>query len=554
MNKKRVSFILLLLTFSIVDVSQGQEVYKFWIKLHDKVGCAFSIDNPSAYLSQRALERRQHQRIAIDSLDLPLSETYLRAFRQAGFIIQNQSKWLNGVTLFSPDSMMVYALDTMSFVDTVIFCERSTIEAPNIVAVGPGLAYLPMAYDSIYDSNYYLHSYPPIAQLNGIDLHRNGFEGQGLIIGVCDGGYPGVDSIVYFKAMRDEGRLLATRDFVWSGNQVFSIHGHGTKVLSLMASYLPGYFVGTAPKASYVLCRTENTERETILEEYNWIAAAEYLDSIGADIITTSLGYFTFDDSLQNHTLSDLDGNTTPITIAADIAVSRGMLVLNAAGNNGEEGNGRLNAPADAKQVLTVGAVTIEKEWAQFSSFGPTADMRVKPDVMAMGAEVYGATAEGNLSMASGTSLATPIMAGMMACLWQRYPNLTPSQLCDSVRAWGSLADHVDMHSGYGIPDFSRAFSADSVQGVDIQQMTGAPLLFKLSPNPCWKSVWVELPTGFSSSGAVLIIRDLMGRLIKEIPISTTRFAVPLDGMPPGTYYVTVIAPAGSSTQKLVVR
>lgn len=552
--KKALLAVLPLLFISLGVTAQSQEVYKFWVQLHDKAGSAYTLDDPEAYLGPRALERRQQQGIAVDSLDLPVSEAYLQSLRQAGFTVQNRSKWLNGVTLFAVDSALTAALDTLPFVDTVIFCERSTIEAPDIVAFGSGWPYFPMLYDSIYDSTYYRFSYPQIAQLKGVELHKRGFEGQGLIIGVCDGGFPGVDSICYFDSMRNEGRLLASRDFVWSGDQVFSVHAHGTKVLSLMASNLPGYFVGTAPKASYVLCRTENTERETILEEYNWISAAEYLDSLGADIITTSLGYFTFDDSTQSHTLADLDGRTTPMTIAGDIAVSRGMLVINAAGNNGDEGSGRLNSPADAEQVLTVGAATIDNEWAPFSSFGPTADQRVKPDVMALGAEVYGATAEGNLSIGSGTSLATPVLAGMMACLWQHYPDLTPYQLCDSVRAWGSLADQVDMHSGYGIPDFSRAFLADTVPDtipvVGIERPMDDGLQFRLWPNPCQGRVVVEAP----ASASVLIIRDMMGREVKRIPVSAVRFEVSLEGVSEGVYFVTVVAPEVSGTQRVVVR
>ncbi len=529
---------------------QGQEVFKYWVQLRDKAGCAYTLDAPEDYLGPRALERRQHQRIAVDSLDLPVSETYLQAFRQAGFVVQNRSRWLNGVTLFAADSTRVAALDTMPFVDTVIFCEKSSIQAPDIVALGPGWPYLPMLYDAAYDSSYYRYSYPQVAQLKGVELHRRGYEGQGLIIGVCDGGFPGVDSICYFDSMRSEGRLLASRDFVWSGDQVFSVHGHGTKVLSLMASHLPGFFVGTAPKASYVLCRTENTERETLLEEYNWIAAAEYLDSLGADIITTSLGYFTFDDSTQNHTRADLDGKTTPMTLAGDIAVSRGMLVVNAAGNNGDEGAGRLNSPADAEQVLTVGAVTISNEWAPFSSFGPTADMRVKPDVMALGAQVYGATPEGNLSTASGTSLATPIMAGMMACLWQRYPHLTPYQLCDSVRAWGSLADQVDMQRGYGIPDFSRAFPSDTIPVVGVERMEVGDALFRLWPNPCHERVVVET----TASASAVIVRDMMGREIRRVGVAGGRVEVLMEGMECGVYFVTVVAPGGSCTRRVVVR
>ncbi len=548
---KNTLFALLTLLFVAIGTNvHSQEVYKFWVQLHDKAGSTYTLDAPQDYLGPRALERRQRQALALDSLDLPVSQAYLQAFRQAGFTVQNRSKWLNGVVLFAADSALAELLGDMPFVDTVIICERSTVEAPDLAAGGAGQPYAPMPYDSVYDSGYYCFSYPQIAQLGGISLHRNGFEGQGLIIGVCDGGFPSVDTACFFRSMRDEGRLLATRDFVWSGDQVFSINGHGTKVLSLMASYLPGFFVGTAPRASYVLCRTENTERETILEEYNWISAAEYLDSLGADIITTSLGYFTFDDSTQNHTMDHLDGQTTPMSVAANIAVSRGMLVVNAAGNNGSEGAGRLLTPADAQRVLTVGAADIDNSWASFSSFGPTADQRIKPDVMALGVDVYGATAEGMLSTNGGTSLATPIMAGMMACLWQRYPALTPDQLCDSVRAWGSLAALPDTRAGYGIPDFSRAFPPDTVPAVGMEPTLCSDLQFRLWPNPCRDVLTLEVP----GSASAILIQDMMGRVVMRVPATAARFTVSLAGVPRGLYFVTVVSPAASGTQRLLVQ
>ena len=545
---KKTILVTLLMLFATSAVAQSQEVYKFWVKLRDKAGTAYTLENPSAYLGPRALQRRQRQHIAVDSLDLPVSHAYLQTLRQAGFMIQNRTKWLNGVTLFATDSSLATVLDSLPFVDTAYFCEKGTVEAPSVVAQGRGLDYEPIDYQEPFDTAYYNYSYPQIAQLNGIALHRNGFEGQGIVIGVCDGGFPGVDTTVYFQTMREEGRLLATRNFVWSGNQVFSVHGHGTKVLSLMASYLPGFFVGTAPKATYVLCRTENTMSETLLEEYNWISAAEYLDSLGADIITTSLGYFHFDDSTQDHTLADLDGKTTPMSVASDIAVTRGMLVINSAGNDGAEGSGRLNSPADAARVLTVGAVDEEGNSATFSSFGPTADLRLKPDVMALGTHVYGATAEGCLSQASGTSLSAPIMAGMMACLWQRYPRLIPAQLCDSVRRWGDRATSPDIHCGFGLPDFSRPFGPDTVPELSIPHKLAAFEL-TLYPNPCRQQVTVR-----STHPGILSLRDRLGREVRRVPLDTPHMQLTLRHLPAGLYYVTLVTPAATLTRRLLLQ
>lgn len=550
--KKLLPIILPLLFVASGSTAQAQEVYKFWVGLRDKAGCTYTLDCPSAYLGPRSLQRRQRQGIAVDSLDLPVSRAYLQTFRQIGFAVQNQSRWLNGVTLFAADSSLASVLDTIPFVDTVIFCEKSSVQAPDVspTDTGPRCSPEPFGAISYYDSAYYGFCYPQMAQLRGTVLHQHGFDGRGIVIGVCDAGFPGVDTGGYFHSLRSDGRLLASRDFVWAGNNVYSVNCHGTKVLSLMASCLPGCFVGAAPKASYVLCRTENPMRETILEEYNWISAAEYLDSMGVDVITSSLGYFDFDDSVQSHTLGNLDGKTAPMSIAADIAVSRGMLVINAAGNNGRLGSGYLGIPADAERVLTVGSVDADCRWSAFSSYGPTSDQRVKPDVVALGENVPCVNYQGELTYSSGTSLATPIMAGMMACLWQRYPNLTPCQLCDSVRRWGSADAVADMQIGYGIPDFSRAVQSY----LPVVQADADAARFKIWPNPSRDNVVVELPGGVPSAGAVLLFCDMGGREVMRLPVVADRMSVSLKGISVGVYCVSLVTSKASVSRKLLVK
>lgn len=518
---------------------QAQRTDKYWVSLRDKQGCVFMLDNPSEFLSVRALERRQRQGIVVDSLDLPVSEVYVQALRQAGLTVQNQSKWLNGVAVFVPEGEDISFLDTVDFVVSTQLLETGSVEVPNVGDNSPIWNPLrPASYDQPYSRAYYGHAYTQINQLNGIDLHKAGFEGQGIIIGVCDGGYPGVDTMGLLETLRTDGRILATRDFVWKGGSVYSVHPHGTSVLSLMASYKPGLMVGTAPRASYVLCRTENTLVETLMEEYNWVAAAEYLDSLGADMITTSLGYFYFDYSGHNHGLEDLDGKTAPMTIAADIAVSRGMLVLNAAGNDGMSSPQHLGAPADAEKVLTVGAATREGTWARFSSYGPTADGRVKPDIMALGEDVPCANSQGVLSASSGTSLATPIMAGMMACLWQKYPDWTPAQLCDSVRAWGSLAHSPDLYAGYGIPDFGRAMGNCSIIAQPVADV-------HLYPNPARDYFVVD-----GLEQCELAIYDALGRVVK---VAKDSDRVSTQGMKSGVYFVKITAAKGCAMRRLVV-
>lgn len=539
--------IFFLLGLAVPSCAQDS-VYKYWVELTDKAGCAYTLQQPEAYLSPRALERRMRQRIAIDSLDLPLSGVYLDRLRQAGFTVQNRSKWLNGVTLFAPTDTLADLLDSLPFVKGYRLYERGPRRIPVVKVPRLGMEVEAMPFDTLFSPSYYAYGYDAIAQLNGIALHRSGYRGEGLLVGVCDGGFPGVDSVPYFDSLRAEGRLMATRDFVWDGSNVFNIHMHGTLVLSTMAANIPGLFVGTAPKASYVLCRTESTLSETPLEEYNWVAAAEYLDSLGADIVTTSLGYFFFDDSTMNHTDGDLDGRTVDMSRAADIAVSRGMLVLNAAGNEGDADSPHLNIPADAARVLTVGACNLEGEVCDFSSFGPTADLRVKPDVLAQGYRVSCITAAGLVNQVSGTSLACPLMAGMMACLWQRYPGLTPGQLCDSVRSWGSRADSVDNRGGYGIPDFGHAVGA--VRPLSIRVKEEVP--FVLFPNPAHDYVRCELDETDVHEAAVSIV-DLWGREVLQQPIRAKATVLPLSELPRGMYWVRLFTPRGVSVQKLML-
>lgn len=535
---RKIALIVLLALTAHVS---AQRVDKYWISFADKAAPSeYTLSNPDAYLGPRALERRQHQRIIVDSLDLPVCQQYIDELARAGMRVQNRSKWLNGVSAYVPEGTDVSFLDTLPFVTEYQLLEVGDAQVPYVNTGSPVVSFAHRESYRPYNQNYYNSGYDQIKQLNGVRMHVNGYEGQGVIIGVCDGGFPGVDTITAFARMRDEGRLLAVRDFVWEGDSVFSVHDHGTVVLSTMAAYDPGLFVGTAPMASYILCRTENTISETPMEEYNWVAAAEYLDSMGADIITTSLGYFYFDNDSFNHTLAGLDGRTYVMSRGAEIAFTRGMLIINAAGNDGQSNPQHLNSPADAEHVLTVGACTRNGEWANFSSYGPTADLRIKPDVLALGAGAKCIGCMGVVESSNGTSLATPILAGMMACFKQCCPQLTPQQMCDSARAWGHLADAPTTREGYGIPDFSRALRINQREGIVQPQVMAC-----LYPNPASECFVVE---GIVQGKVTLY--DMMGRKVKsadgEKPISVADLVA-------GVYIVKVTSLNGCATQRLVV-
>lgn len=514
---------------------RGQGVYKYWVRFTDKAGSAYTLANPEAFLSQRALQRRAEQRIVLDSLDLPVSLAYLQTLADMGYGVQHRSRWFNGAVVYSATDSVGAQLAQLPCIREVQPLGRCSLAQPPI-PITPIAQYSLSPYQGEpYGPGYYGYGYDQIEQLSGIELHRRGYEGQGILIGVCDGGFPGVDSLLYFDSLRSSGRLLATRDFVWQGDSVFSQNGHGTLVLSNLTADIPGVYVGTAPKASYVLCRTENTYSEGIFEEYNWVAAAEYLDSLGVDLITSSLGYFYFDDSTTSHTLADLDGRTAPMTQAAEIAFSRGILVVNSAGNDGESDPQHLNVPADAQNVLTVGAATHEGETALFSSYGPTADLRIKPDVLALGQAVPCVSQTGDIIWANGTSMAGPIMAGMVACLMQRYPEYTPLRLCDSVRSWGNMAQSPDLRGGYGIPDFSRAFQSDTVVGIQPIEDRSANSQATIITRD-----YITFETGDSARGEIVLI-DMQGR--ECLRCSFTQFPtqrIDISFLPAGTYVARI--------------
>lgn len=545
LRAKPLLCLLLFAASACAAASAQQPSYHYWVQFADKADSPYSLSQPEEFLSPRALERRHRQGIALDSLDLPVNPQYVQALRDAGFRIAHTSRWMNGAVAVADQPNRAAAAEALPCVASAILCEErfstdtSAWDTPQPMISAEG-------FDSLYGKQYYGDAFEQIALMNGQALHRAGYCGQGLLIGVCDGGFPCVDRMQAFATLRAEGRLVASRDFVTPGTSVFNGHQHGTMVLGCMAAEVPGAYVGTAPKASYVLCRTENVDNETPTECYNWIAAMEYLDSMGADIVNTSLGYPGFDDCAFDFSQSQLDGRTAPMSRAADIAASRGMLAVIAAGNDGRNGSPSLSTPGDAERALTVGAVTLDGEVADFSSRGPTADGRIKPDITAVGEAASVVSAFGYLDHNNGTSFASPIAAGMMACLWQRMPEATPAQLCDSVRRWGSRSLSPDSDYGYGTPDFSRAL-AGAASG------TGSiPQAFKasLSPNPASGSTLLSLPPTALPAHAELM--DANGRRIATFSISQPRQRIPLPSRN-GLHFLRITSGTATGITRLII-
>lgn len=452
--------LLLLLTVLSFQSAIAQDRYVIFF--NDKANSPYTVNNPSAYLSNKAIQRRTAQNIAITAQDFPVNPSYISGVAGTGATILNTSRWFNSVTVEVTGQTVLNTILSLPYVNSSVNVGRKGAPGVN----GPkfdlekirykGTEELPAARSSSFN---YGTSFNQVNMLKGDLMHDNGYTGAGKIIAVLDAGFLNADAMPVFDSLFSSGRILATWDFVDGNSSVFEDDWHGTMVLSCMGAFSPGNIIGTAPGASYLLLRSENAPAEAIIEEYNWASAAEYADSAGADIINSSLGYTRFDDPSQDHTYNDMDGNTTPITIAADIAASKGMVVCNSAGNEGNGSWFHISAPSDADSILCVGAVDAFSVYASFSGKGPASDGRVKPDVASQGAQTIVADpfSGTNTFPANGTSFSSPLMAGMVATLWQCHPNASNMQIISAIKQSSSQFTNPDSLLGYGIPDFPLA-------------------------------------------------------------------------------------------------
>ncbi|MGZ4061897.1 MAG: S8 family serine peptidase, partial [Bacteroidia bacterium] len=458
----------------------------------DKAGTPYSTSAPSAYLSAKSIARRTTQGIAINSSDLPVTPAYVSQVAAVPSVtVLYRSKWLNGVVV-KTNTTGIAAINSLSFVATTNKVNRYSITLPLVNEALPaqGTANKMMQTES---GGY---NYGPAAwQANMIGvpcMHNAGYRGQGMTIAVMDIGFYQVNLNPVFDSLFAENRLLGTRDFVNGDTLVFEdgTETHGVEVLSTMAGNKPGTIIGTAPKASYWLLKTEDGYSETISEEYNWVRAAEFADSVGADICTTSLGYNQFDGGLNDHTYADMTGRKAPMSIAANMAARKGMFILNAAGNEGQSSWHYICAPADADSICTVGAVDSLKQKAAFSSFGPTADGRIKPDLCARGEAAYVVGPGGTGFYGNGTSFATPIMAGAVACLWQYSKYATNMQILAALKSTSSRSLTPNDSIGWGIPQICAASSSTILSVVQVNQETNPQI--SLFPNPVGNNLTVS--------------------------------------------------------------
>ncbi|MES2284214.1 MAG: S8 family serine peptidase [Bacteroidota bacterium] len=491
---------------------------KYWVQFKDKNSSPFSLKDPSAYLSQKAIDRRSRQNILIGINDLPVNPLYVAEIKAIGGItVLNRSKWFNAILVSSSDTNKINTIKQFAYVKNIKKIETSQtvksiskFESENSTSAVTAEKIDNPSVASVLN---YGSSFKQANQI-GVDcMHNLGYQGQGMTIAVLDAGFFDVNILPAFDSLRVNNQLLGTRDFISGDTMVYEDFPHGMNVLSCMVGNLPGKIIGTAPKAKYWLLRTEDANSESISEEITWLVGAEFADSVGVDIINSSLGYNYFDNSIDNHTYSDLDGNTTIITKAADLAASKGIMVVSSAGNFGGPPWYKISAPADADSILTVGAVDSAGSIASLSSRGPTFDGRIKPNTVARGLNAVIAANGGDITTSSGTSFSSPITAGAVACLWQANPSVTNMQLLYAIQESSSQFSNPDSIKGYGIPNFCVANTI--LTGIDKLDLDDDRL--NVHPNPFTDNFDI---TFYSNKKQTLFIElyDISGREIFRKP------------------------------------
>jgi len=543
-----IAFIAIL--FSSPDLVSQK---KYWVMFKNKTGTPYTIGNPAAFLSTKSIARRTAQGIPIRTSDLPVNPSYVaQVDNVTNVMVLYKSKWMNGVVVSIVNSFSASALasiNALSFVQSTSAVSKYKVSFPPIensllTDNNNAKTQSPLAYNYGPSLNQ--------AQMIGADcMHNLGYRGQGMTIAVLDAGFTNVQNFDIFDSLFMQNRLLGCRDFVdgLGDTTVFTEHDHGAEVLSTMAGIKSGSIIGTAPKASYWLLRTEDGATETLTEEYNWIRGAEFADSVGADICTTSLGYTTFDDASMNHSYSGLNGKTAPMSIAATMASRTGMIVLNAAGNEGGGSWYYIAVPADADSIITVGSFGPSGTKSGFSSHGPTADGRIKPDLVAQGGPTTICLFGIGCFTGNGTSFATPVLAGGVACLWQAKKPATNMQIIQALKATADSAANPNNRIGWGIPNMCTARTYSTLVSVSVAEHEKNNDI-NIYPNPSDGILNVAL--GIFNDGTKIQIINTLGETLLNETIRTQNPTFNIQNFPAGIYFVRISSADYNITKKIV--
>ncbi len=537
-------YILTLLLMGFISAFAFGQADGYFIGFTDKSKTPYSISHPEAFLSDRAIARRTKQHIAITEQDLPVNPAYVDSLIKLGISIRHTTKWHNGVIAFSENTTLLDTLERVSFVREVEKTKSSTVRKSTRDKFESTAFQISSASDLNYGE-----SWNQVSTVKGHSLHDQGYRGSGMHIAVIDAGFYKADVLPAFQHLFDNHQILGAKDFVSPTTNIYLQNSHGMKVLSIIGGLITNEYVGTAPEASFWLLRSEDAASEFPIEADYWVCAAEFADSAGVDVINTSLGYSLFDDASMNYSYNDLNGSSR-ISSAAQMAASKGMVIVNSAGNEGNSSWYYISTPADAKDILTIGAMTVDSTQAVFSSYGPTADGRTKPDITAMGVSVAVQGTNGSIERGNGTSYSSPVIAGLTACLWQALPNLSASEIRDLIIKSGNQYAQPDNAFGFGIPNFDIAFRTD----IDVTSVTKKQ--WKISPNPFHHQLHIQSLAENAQQVVSVYLYDVLGQkqLERHFSPGEQMTIQNLDGFKAGMYIAIVECQGVKTHFKLVKR
>jgi len=522
---------------------------KYLVRFTDKDQSPYSLSQPGEFLTQRAIDRRNKQGLEVDITDIPIDPVYIQGVIATGAKLVIQVKWINAIIIEVESQTVLDAVNALSYVYSAEgINKRSSTYKSKLVDKFAEEETIPLKLIQTENDPVYGDAFNQIDMVNGIPLHESGFKGDGMVIAVLDAGFINANVRTIFSSLWDNNQILGSYNFVNPAEDVYRYNTHGTMVLSVMGGYLPDTFLGTAPEADYWLLLTEETGSEFLIEEYNWIAGAAFADSVGADVINSSLGYNEFDDAVYDHSYDDFDGNTIEVTKAADLAASKGIIVVNSAGNSGDDSWKYLIAPADGDSVFTIGAVDADGLITNFSSYGFESDSRVKPNIVAQGGGTVLANVDADvLRTGNGTSFSSPLIAGMMACLWQAIPDANNMDIIQAVEKSASQYSTPDNRYGYGIPDFNNA---RILLGISEQLLSKNSIT--ISPNPISNISIVRWDQSNNNFKTIELL-DIQGRVIysDKLDKSSSFYRLSLGDYKSGIYFLRLSNGIQTQTEKI---
>ena len=543
----------LIIFISILSLVKAEALFaqKWAVYFTDKNNSAYSIDDPEKFLSERAIERRNKYNIEITEADIPVNELYIEQLRQLGATALGTSRWFN-FTLVSCDKDVKGLIEKLTFVDRIVYvCPEIPIESTHssdytFEKWNSAILKSSWNVENGFTTANYGSAGLQISQLNGIPLHNRGLTGSGVLICIIDGGFNNADKSGAFQHIRERNGIVFERDIINPGGDVYQEHFHGAYVMSCMGGKIDGSFLGTAPDANYALLRTESDDFEYLIEEYALVIGFEVADSIGADIINVSIGYSRFDDSSMDHDYAkNMDGRTTVSSLAAYMAVQRGIFICAAAGNTKFSSWPWIDTPADVPEVMTVGAIGLTGDIAFFSSIGPNAAGFPKPDIVALGGGAFAVGTKNKPELVLGTSFSSPIVCGLVACLIQAYPQIPPVELKDMIIKTGNRYRAHSNEYGYGIPDFDKVYTG----------YTGIPQIKQLSdtrvyPNPVMNNLHIET----KETMLKIIVYDISGRVYEQINCNSNSTIINMNSYNKGIWFLNIELSSGAKEMVKVVK